>query len=350
MSNAQSVSRVAVASVIAILALPVAATSSNQGHGDVAITRAALLRLDAEVARERATSTPTLRADVQSKRLRVQSGDLLSATSVRNRVLQLKADSTRLIGAKLKGHSFTPRGVDYDEVSGLLAIAAVGQVLLYTPATGDVVVIAADFDFANDVVFDNDGGLIIADQGTETNALMPRDGVLWRYDLATAEITSIATSRPLSNPKLVALDRKGVVHFIDGGAGDLVSPVFDVRWDVLYRVEGKKLNRVKVVWDDAGIQATAYDIDRAGWHWMMNLGELVRIKGAKFVQPCLPPYPLLFATGLAIDDDGDAMVLDGADVLTKARAIYDIDSSCQVSLRTAKKLRGSRGLAVVDEP
>lgn len=347
MSNAKRVSRFAVAGAIAALAVPVAATSRHQASGDVAITRAALIRLDTQVARERATTLPAIRTGAQFKRLQLAPGDLLSATAVRNRALQVKAAGNRVIGARLKGQDFVPRGVDYDEASGLMAIAAVTQVLLYEPAAGKVTVVGAEFDFANDVVFDADGGLVIADQGAETNAQIPLDGVLWRYDLATEEIAAIATSKGLSNPKLVALDKKGVIHFIDGGSGDLVSPAFDVRWDVLYRVEGKKLTRAKVVWDDAGIQATAYDIDRTGWHWIMNLGELVRIRGAKLMQPCLPPYPLLFATGLTVDGNGDATVLDGADVLTKTRAIFGIDSSCVVAPRTDRKLKGSRGLAVV---
>ncbi len=349
MSMAKPVSRVVVAGAIAVLAVPMAATSSPQGQGDVALTRSALIRLDAEVARKRALELPPIGARAQLRRLQLEPGDLLSATSVRNRALQVKAGGGRVLAAKLKGQDFIPRGVDYDPVSGLLAIAAVSQVLLYAPATGKASVVAGEFDFANDVVFDGAGGLVIVDQGAETNDEMPLDGAVWRYDLATAEIAQIATNKELSNPKLVARDKKGVIHFIDGGSGDLVSPVFDVRWDVLYRIEGKKLNRVKAVWDDAGIQATAYDIDRTGWHWIINVGELVRIRGTKFQQPCLPPYPLLFATGLTVDNNGDALVLDGADVLTKTRTIRAIDSNCEVTLRTARKLKGSRGLTHVPD-
>jgi hypothetical protein len=232
-----------------------------------------------------------------------------------------------------------------------MAIAAVSQVLLYVPATGAVTVVAGpggdEFEFANDVVFDGSGGLIIADQGAETNAQEPRDGSIWRYDLDSAELDEIATRRALSNPKLLARDGNGVIHFIDGGSGQLVSPVFDVRWDVLYRIQGRLLKTVKVVWGGAGIQATAYDVDRLGWHWIVNLGELIRIKGDRLQRPCLPPYPLQFATGLTIDDSGAAMVLDGADVITKSRTIYAIDNKCDVMLATDRRLKGSRGLTHV---
>jgi len=349
MSIAKPVSRVVFAAAIAVLAVPAAATSRPRGIGDVALARASMIRLDTEVARERAATMAPFGERAQFRRLQLEPGDLLSATPARNRALQLKAVSNKVLGAKLVGHDFTPRGVDYDPVSGLLAIAAVSQVLLYAPATGAVTVVDAEFDFANDVVFDDDGGLVVADEGVETTERLPFDGALWRYDLDTAEIVQIATGKRLSNPKLVARDRQGVIHFVDGGSGDLVSPVFDVRWDILYRLAGKKLNRVKVVWGDAGIQATAYDIDRRGWHWLMNLGELVRVRGTAFAQVCLPPYPLLFATGLTIDGNGDAIVLDGADVLTKGRAIYQIDSKCRVTLRTNRKLKGSRGLTHVPD-
>ncbi len=294
-------------------------------------------------------SLAPIAARAQLKRLQLDPDDLLSATEVRDRVMQLKPDSGAIVGAKLKGLDFIPRGVEYDATTGLIAIAAVSQVLLYSPTNGDATMVAGVFDFANDVVFDGVGGLIVADQGVETNAEQPRDGALWRYDLESGEIERVAPKRKLSNPKLLARDKKGVVHFIDGGAGDLVSPVFDVRWDILYRLDGKKANRVSVVWDGTGIQATAYDIDSGGWHWIMNLGELVRVRGTKFQRPCVPPDPLLFATGLTVDDSGQAMVLDGADVLTKGRAIYAIDSQCVATLSTDRKLKGSRGLTHVPD-
>ncbi len=347
---AKPVSRVAAGVALTVLALPVAATSHAPGSADIAITRAALMRFDTRVAHERAAVLPSVDRG-QARRLQLDVDDLLSASAVRHRAIQISAAGDKISSAKLKGQDFVPRGVDYSSDRGLMAIAAVSQVLLYEPATGAVVGVAGPgggtFEFANDVVFDGSGGLIIADQGAETNAREPRDGAIWRYDLDSAELVEIATKRELSNPKLLARDRNGVIQFIDGGAGNLVSPVFDVRWDVLYRIQGRKLNIVQVVWNGAGIQATAYDVDRAGWHWIVNLGELVRIKGAKFQQPCLPPYPLQFATGLTLTDSGDAMVLDGADVVTNRRAVYAIDNRCVVTLSTQRKLKGARGLAHV---
>jgi len=351
MLNAKPASRLAVAVALAVLAVPLAATSDSLESADVAIMRAALIRLDTQGARAQATMAAPPDARAQVKRLQLDVDDLLSASSARNRAIQISAGSNKVASAKLKGQDFVPRGVDYDRDRGLMAIAAVSQVILFAPATGDVALVAGPgggaFEFANDVVFDGVGGLVIADQGAETNDQEPRDGAVWRYDLDSAELVEIAMSRQLSNPKLLARDRNDAIHFIDGGSGALVSPAFDARWDVLYRIEGRRLNNVKVVWGGAGIQATAYDVDRAGWHWMMNLGELVRVKGAKLLRPCLPPYPLQLATGLTIGDSGDARVLDGADVLTKGRAVYAIDNTCGVTLSADRKLKGSRGLTHV---
>jgi len=351
---AQPLPRLALAAALAVLIVPVVATSHPHGSADIALTRAALMRLDTQVARARAAHVPPISPRRRSRRLQLEVDDLLTASSSRNRALQISEAGDKVTSARLKGQKFVPRGVDYDPVSGLMAIAAVSQVLLYAPATGELAVVVGPvdgaFEFANDVAFDGVGGLVIADQGLETNEQEPRDGAVWRYDLDTAELVQIAMNRPLSNPKLLAVDKNGVIHVIDGAAGGLVSPAFEARWDVLYRLEGKKLNSVRVVWGGTGIQATAYDMDRTGAHWIMNLGELVRIKGGKFQRPCLPPYPLQFATGLTIDDNGDAMVIDGADVLTKKRAIYVIDNRCEVTLSTDRKLKGSRGLThVADE-
>ena len=344
-------SRLAFVTVLTALAVPVAATSHAYGSVDIAYTRAALMRLDTRAAVERAALLQPLGARIRRRRLQLSVDDLLSASSDKDRALQINAAGDKIVSARLSGQDIVARGVDYDAASGLMAIAAVSQVLLYDPASGAVTVVAGPvggaFDFANDVAFDGAGGLIIVDEGAETVARLPNDGAVWRYDLAGAELVEIAMNRALSNPKLLARDKKGVIHFIDGGSGALVSPAFDVRWDVLYRLEGRKLNTVKVVWGGAGIQATAYDVDRGGWHWIVNVGELVRIKGNKFQQPCLPPYPLQFATGLSIVESGDAKVIDGADVLTKSRAIYTINTKCKVKLSTDRKLKGARSLAHV---
>lgn len=347
------VSRLAAGVTLAVLAVSGAATSYPARRTDVALTRASLIRIDAQAAREQAARLLPIDARASFKRLQLEVDDLLSASAVRNRAIQISAANNKTSSAKLNGQNFVPRGVDYHAGRGLVAIAAVSQVLLYAPATGEVAVVPGPaggaFEFANDVVFDDAGGLVIADQGAETNAQEPRDGAIWRYDLDSEELVEIALKRELSNPKLLARDRHGVIHFIDGGSGARVSPVFDVRWDVLYRLQGRKLNSVQVVWGGAGIQATAYDMDRSGWHWIMNLGELVRIKGTKFKQPCLPPYSLQFATGLTITDSGATIVLDGADVLTHRRAIYTLDNACVATLSTTRQLKGARGLTHVPD-
>lgn len=346
-------SRLAAGVTLAVLAVSGAATSYPARRTDVALTRAALIRIDAQAAREQAARLLPIDARASFKRLQLEVDDLLSASAVRNRAIQISATNNKTSSAKLKGQNFVPRGVDYHAGRGLMVIAAVSQVLLYAPATGVVAVVPGPaggaFEFANDVVFDGAGGLVIADQGADTNALEPRDGAIWRYDLDSEELVEIALNRELSNPKLLARDKHGVIHFIDGGSGKRVSPVFDVRWDVLYRLQGRKLNSVQVVWGGVGIQATAYDVDRTGWHWIMNLGELVRIKGTNFKQPCLPPYSLQFATGLTIADSGAASVLDGADVLTNRRAIYTLDKACVATLGTTRKLKGARGLTHVPD-
>jgi len=351
MLAARFVPRLVVVSALIALALPMVATSGVATLADVAISRAELMRRDTRRA-HRATArhavpAASLHADLARRRMKLRGGDLLSASVVKNRAVQIKGGAGKVTYGKVKTPPLSPRGVAYDPSSGLMAIASVDQVALYDAATNKSSAVPAIFDFANDLVFDANGGLIIADQGAETTAINPTDGKLWRYDLETEELTEIGTSRKLSNPKLLARDKNDMIHFVDGGAGVLVSPAFDVRWDVVYRLEGKGLSRVKVVWKDAGVQATAYAIAPNGWHWIVNLAELVRLKGKNFERPCLPPYPLQFATGLTIDKDGMVNGMDGANVLTKDRMVFTIDSSCIVSGKPDKKLKGARGIAHV---
>jgi hypothetical protein len=350
------VSRLSAVVALAALALPVVATSGVARPDDVAAARAELIRRDsrrAHRAADRVVLEEPLAALARRRGLSVNGGDVLSSSDVKNRVIHVENAAGKVSYVKVKGPALVPRGVDYDAESGQMAIAAVDQVVLLTLETGDAFVVPGHaegaFEFANDVVFDGNGGLIIADQGLELTAKEPTDGSVWRYDLITGELTEIATSKQLSNPKLLARDKRGSVHFIDGGAGELVSPSFDVRWDLLYRVEGNTLARVKSVWKDAGIQATAYAIDAKGWHWIVNLAELIRIKGSKMERPCLPPYPLLFGTGLTIAADGEARVMDGASVLNRSRTIFTITTECVVDGKANRKLKGARGLTHVPD-
>jgi sugar lactone lactonase YvrE len=204
------------------------------------------------------------------------------------------------------------------------------------------------FDFANDVVFDTRGNLLIADMGEVTGARKPQDGAIWRYVLTTADLEVIPAKKKLSDPKLLARDAKGTIFFLDGEAGDLAAPPFDVRWDVLYEIGGAKQNKFRVTWSEPGLQGTAYAIDSSGWHWVVNLAELVRVKGGKIRNPCLPPYTIAFATGLAFSPGGDAHVSDGSDVVGRARRVAELDSECVATPVASARLNGIRGLAGVD--
>ncbi|HJO03307.1 MAG TPA: hypothetical protein QGG47_04965 [Acidobacteriota bacterium] len=293
------------------------------------------------------------------RRLSPEPGELLSVTEKRFRVLEFNVEDPAGIQAKKVKTSFVARGVDFDSSTSLLAIAAVSRVLFLdvSKTRNNLTELvrpgeeADSFGFANDVVFDGRGGLVIADQGGVAGGRTVADGRVWRYDLQSGEFSRLAPRKELFNPKLLALDLFGNVYFVDGEAGPLITPLFTDRWDSLWRITGKKLTKPRVVWSRAGIQATAFDIDRAGRYWFANLAELVIIAEGQLRLPCPLPFPFEFVTGLAAGRNGTAFVLDGADVKGPERWLYGIDTACTaVKILSGKKLRGSRGLAAVEEP
>ncbi|NKB86848.1 MAG: hypothetical protein GKS06_01310 [Acidobacteria bacterium] len=339
--------------VLVLLLTPSPANSRAATSVDRAIANAELI--DREMGRARraaeAFGPVAPRQTAARRRLTLTPGDSLTASTANNKVLQVKAGTGKVVSSKVKGGSLEPRGVDYHPGLGLMAIAAVNQVVLWDPAAGKTTPVpgpdGGDFEFASDVLFDRAGGLVIADQGEELGSSSPTDGAVWRYGLETGELIQIATGKALVNPKLLARTKKGVIHIVDGSGGPLVSPVTEARWDAVYLVEGKNLTRVKPVWTKPGVQATAYAISDSGWHWVVNVGELVRFKGKKFEQRCLPPFPMTFGTGVFLNADGTAAVMDGANVVTKDRALLTLAADCTTTGKADRKLKGARGLTHV---
>ncbi len=325
----------------------------------LALERRRLVRADANLAqredRQLAPSRVVSGADL--RRLTPEPGELLSVTEKRFRALEFNLDPPAGVKGKKVKSSFVARGVAFDSVSGLLAIAAVSRVLLFDVAKtrnnltelASPAGQAASFGFANDVLFDGRGGLIIADQGATVSGQAVVDGRLWRYDLETGEFTILAPRKELFNPKLLARDTNGNVYFVDGEGGPLMTPLFPDRWDSIWRITGKKLTKVKRVWNGVGIQATAFDVDPAGRYWFANLAELALIVSGVLRLPCPFPLPFEFATGLIAGKQGTAFVLDGADVRTTGRWLYGVDLNCTTNeILFGSKLAGSRGLANVE--
>lgn len=344
-------------------ALPATMTAQTEFATDpmvaAALERRGILRAEehaAQRADRRLGAKRTITA-ADLRRLNPEPGELLSVTEKRFRALELHVEYPVEVTANKVKTSFVARGVDFDSTSGLLAIAAVSRVLLFEVgktrnnltelvAPGDG---ATSFGFANDVLFDGRGGLIIADQGVVVGGQTVADGRVWRYDLESGEFSQLAPGKELFNPKLLARDTSDNVYFVDGDGGPLITTLFTDRWDSIWRITGKNLTKAKQVWNRIGVQATAFDIDPAGRYWLANLAELALIVGGILRLPCDFPLPFEFVTGLVADKNGTAFVLDGADVKTKGRWLYGVDIECATNeILSGKKLSGGRGLASVE--
>jgi len=316
-----------------------------------AIERYQAQMADFAAARDRDRSArfvPALRA----KSIKIKPGDMFSATARRSATLQMKPTSGN---AKVKrvplSEEFIPRAVAIDDLSGRVAIAAVSRVLLYDPDTGAVQVLtgpeAEPFAFANDVVFDQTGQLIIADQGEVIGMKTPADGRLWQYDGVTEAYQQIGQKRDLSDPKLLALDRRGRIHVVDGSSGPLVSPLLSARYDTVWQITGATRRGLKPIYRDSGLQATAVAIDPDGKVWFGSVDEIVLLQRKKLVRPCPLPSPLAFVSSMAVDAEGGLLVMDGAGVTTSQRVVYEVDAECALTQRAAgSRLKEARGLAI----
>ena len=333
--------------------------SAGEATVAVALERRRLLRADEHAAQreDRRLDAGRVIAVADLRRLSPEPGELLSVTEKRFRALEFDIETPVGVTAKKLKTTFVARGVAFDSTSGLLAIAAVSRVLLFevSKTRNNLIELTApgqlaeSFGFVNDVLFDGRGSLIIADQGAVVGGQTLADGRVWRYDLESGEFSQLAPRKELFNPKLLARDSSGNVYFVDGEAGPLISTLFTDRWDGIWRITGKNLTKAKLVWKQAGIQATAFDIDAAGRYWLANLAELVLVVGGELRLPCPFPLPFVFVTGLVTDKNGTAFVLDGADVRTKRRWLYGIDIACTTSeILSGSKLQGARGLASVE--
>ena len=323
-----------------------------------ALERRGFVRADESAAQREDRRLGGTRAITEAdlRRLDPEPGELLSVTEKRFRALEFTVVDPVGVQTKKIKSSFVPRGVAFDSVTGLLAIAAVSRVLLVEVAKtrnnltelvapGDW---AASFGFANDVLFDGRGGLIIADQGATIGGQTVADGRVWRYDLESGEFSQLASRKELFNPKLLARDTSGNVYFVDGDGGPLITTVLADRWDSIWRITGKNLSKAKQVWNRTGVQATAFDIDAAGRYWLANVAEFVLIVGGTLRLPCHFPLPFEFVTGLVADKNGTAFVFDGADVKTTGRWLYGVDIDCTTTeILFGSKLTGARGLASV---
>jgi hypothetical protein len=288
--------------------------------------------------------------------IELKPGDMLTATTVKRATLRITiaGNKARVKRATLDT-DFIPRGVTVDNNSGAVAIAAVSQVLIYDPSGGLVEVLTepegpgSAFGFVNAVLFDRAGLLIIADQGAVVGEREPADGRLWSYDRATGQFTRLASKRAFSDPKLLAVDTKGRILVVDGNSGPLVTPLLDVRYDLVYRLTGRKRKGARPIFREPGLQATAFAVHPDETMWFGSFDELVIADGSVLTRPCPVPSPLAFVTGLAVNAEGVAFALDGANVVTTKRFLYEIDSSCSVSRKVSgRRVAESRGLAVYE--
>lgn len=321
----------------------------------LAVERAAALRADLLRARAAAeilgAGAPDRSRSVAAP-LALASGDLLSATAKGSELIVMRPRGNKVkVMAVPVGHDFVPRGIDVS-AGGLVAIAAVSQVLLYDPATDDLRVYTrpegqgSRFGFATDVQFDRKGKLLIADMGAEPIGKSPTDGRLWQLDPDTDAIVRLAARRPLSNPKLLALDSKGRVLVVDGEGGLPIAPLVDGHYDFVYVLKGKQRAGAKPVFREPGLQATAFDIDAEDRAWFGLVGEVVTLQGGSLSYPCMSPPPFTFLNGLIVDGEDTAQALDGTDGLPGPRVLWQVDGSCEATRRLqGPRVADSRGLA-----
>ncbi len=320
--------------------------------------RTAILRDDqaALIASRMPTDgSPVLR---QRPRLMLKPGELVSATERKFSAVRviLEEPESR---AKLMplDEQFVPRGVDYDADRKLLAIAAVSRVLLFDTVASVTTVLQSplveldSFGFANDVMFDGAGKLLIADQGETTGARVPADGSIWEYDLETGDFTQLAIRQPLANPKLLAQDPSGTIYFVEGAGGPLITPAFEFRYDAVMFLVGKKRQGARRFYTGPGVQATGFDIAPDGRFWFANVAEIALLQDDVLSLPCALPLPFRFLTGLAIASETAGYVLDGTDLQPGKGALYGVTVACAATLELeGNKLNQARGLALVSEP
>ncbi len=302
-------------------------------------------------------ANPPVAVAAGAARLRIRAatpGDLFTASARKDAILQVHTpEGTPRIKKQKLGQAFVPRGLDYDPERGLLALAAVSRVLLYEVASGSLQELTAptglaeSFAFANDVLFDGQGHLLVADHGVEATAREPRDGHVWQYDLNTGGFLEIANRRPLRNPTLLARDADGQIYVVDRAAGDRVTPRLEFFYDIVYRIDGVKRLRVKVVYDGPGVQATAFAAGPDGRFWLASVDELALLAGDTLERPCEVPRPFAFITGLVPYDSNRAWALDG-EPGDKRRTLRDVDDRCTgTEVSTSGKLKEARGLVAV---
>jgi len=293
--------------------------------------------------------------DARARPLTLKPGDLLSATSHQHAALRITLKATRVAVKKapLK-ELFVPRGMAYDAASGIVAVAAVSRVLLFDTVTGDVVMLlepdgeGSSFGFVNDVLFDENGKLLIADQGHVASGREPYDGRIWEYDPADGKIVRRVQRKKLSNPKLLAMDSAGRIYVVDGESGRTFNPLVPVTFDRVLRLQGRERKSARPIYKGDGLQATAFGIDAKDRLWFGSVNELAILDGNTLTFPCAIPGPFVFATGLDFEEDGTTMVMDGTDLLPGKRTLWETDDACTVNERASGgRLGEARGLAVV---
>lgn len=285
-------------------------------------------------------------------------GDLLTSVGATSMAVQLvlRPNSARVRTEEL-AESFVSRGIDHDVLSGRIAIAAVSKVILFDPALETTTVLEAGgddepFGFVNDVLFDDEGNLLIADQGVEPTGKEPADGRVWQYDPVEATWKRVAGKRALSNPAFLATDSRGRILFVDLEAGPLMSNLLELRWDAVFLVKGAKRKGARALYRGEGIQATAFDIGPDGRMWFGSFAEIQILDGKSLSTPCsITALPFEFVTGVEVIDESQALLSDGADLVTGNRFIREVDDTCTTRVRVkGKRVVGVRGLARVGEP
>lgn len=337
---------------------PVAIERHHARRDDIARARRVAGRLQGPPPAALVAGAPIL--DVRGPLVRLSSGDLVTAAGVDANMLRvvLRPNGARIRRESLE-QSFVGRGVAHDALSGRIAIAAVSRVLIYDPDTQELVTLTTNgdgeaFGFVNDVFFDDEGLLLIADQGVEPTGKFPRDGRLWEYDPETAELNRLAQRKKLSNPGFLAADSQGRILVVDLEGGRLVSPLLEARWDRVILLKGARRKGGRVVYRREGLQATAFDIGPDDRMWVGSFSEILLVDGKQLEVPCSAlDLPFDFATGLVVSDETTALVVDGASTVTARRFIHQVDDACNSEIRArGKRLGGTRGLAMVavEEP
>lgn len=335
---------------------PAAARQRAVGWRQQAMVRTDAIRGDLVQARAAADLVATSRAARRRLApLALAPGDLLSVSSDKGDLLTvtIKGSRSRVTAVPLETE-FVARGIDVTP-GGLVAIAAISQVLLYDTVTGDLRIYTepdgegSSFGFAADVLFDDKGKLIIADMGGEPLEKSPTDGRIWQLDPATETFTRLASRRALSNPKLLALDSRGRVIFVDGEAGLPITPLATGRYDVVYRIKGARRLVAQPLFRDPGLQATAFHIDASDRYWFGAVGEIVLLEGKTLTYPCTVPPPFGFLTGLVGNDDDTVYAADGVDQLPGRWRIVEVSAVCESASRAqGARIDGARGLTRFD--